>query len=74
MPTIVETNPANFRTSSFSSAHPQSESPTCCVAVKRTGTSVHLRESESRGGPIFIFSNEEWKAFLRGVRNSEFDV
>jgi hypothetical protein len=34
---------------------------------------VALRDSKDKNGPWLFFDNEEWEAFLAGVRDGEFD-
>jgi hypothetical protein len=34
---------------------------------------VGMRDSKNITGPVLGISPEEWRAFLRGVRNGEFD-
>jgi len=42
------------------------------VAVRRLPDgSVHVRRGDD--GPVLFFTEEEWSAFLLGVRNYEFD-
>jgi hypothetical protein len=32
-----------------------------------------MRDSKNATGPVLVISREEWRAFLRGIRNGEFD-
>ncbi|KEZ34416.1 DUF397 domain-containing protein [Frankia sp. CeD] len=32
-----------------------------------------IRDSKDRGGPILVFTAAEWRAFVAGVRDGEFD-
>ncbi|MEU7838602.1 MULTISPECIES: DUF397 domain-containing protein [unclassified Nonomuraea] len=34
---------------------------------------VAVRDSKNRGGPALIFTPSEWRAFLGGVKDGEFD-
>ena len=34
---------------------------------------VAVRDSKDRGGPALIFTPGEWRAFLGGVKDGEFD-
>ena len=45
-----------------------------CVKVKRTALDVQVRDSKEVNGPILIFTHDEWRAFVGGVRNNEFDI
>ena len=46
-----------------------------CVEV-RTGQpgAVAVRDSKDRGGPELAFTAGAWAAFVRGVRQGEFDL
>lgn len=47
----------------------------CCLEVAlapRTGV-IYLRNSQNPGTQM-AFSAEEWRAFLAGAKNNEFDV
>jgi hypothetical protein len=43
-----------------------------CVEVA-VGPEIRVRDSKDSGGPVLIFSEAEWSAFLAGVRDGEFD-
>ncbi|MGH3615549.1 MAG: DUF397 domain-containing protein [Pseudonocardia sp.] len=46
-----------------------------CVEVRRLGDGgVSLRDSKDASKPAHKFTPEEWRAFLAGVRNGEFDL
>lgn len=46
-----------------------------CVEVALLSDNlVTLRDSKSTNGPTLTFSSEEWRAFVGGVKNNEFDV
>ncbi|WP_433519999.1 DUF397 domain-containing protein [Nonomuraea sp. CA-143628] len=34
---------------------------------------VAVRDSKDRGGPLLTFTPGEWRAFLGGVKDGEFD-
>jgi hypothetical protein len=45
-----------------------------CVEVSELSEgAVCVRNSRDREGPVLRFTPEEWRAFLGGVRNGEFD-
>jgi hypothetical protein len=45
-----------------------------CVEVSDIeGGQVGMRDSKNIAGPVLGISPEEWRAFLGGVRNGEFD-
>lgn len=47
----------------------------CCleVALETGAGKIHVRNSLDPGTRI-AFSAEEWRAFLAGVKNNEFDI
>jgi hypothetical protein len=44
-----------------------------CVEVAFVQGEVAVRDSKQHGGPVLVFTAHEWAAFLRGVRDGEFD-
>jgi hypothetical protein len=44
-----------------------------CVEVADSGFDIAVRDSEDPNGPVLIFSYRDWDAFLKGVRDGEFD-
>jgi Domain of unknown function (DUF397) len=44
-----------------------------CVEVAVVGDRVAVRDSKDRGGPVLLFTSDEWEAFLAGTRDGEFD-
>jgi hypothetical protein len=44
-----------------------------CVEIAVTEGSIIVRHSKNPAGPTLTFSESEWRAFLLGVRNGEFD-
>jgi Domain of unknown function (DUF397) len=47
-----------------------------CVEVGQTGDgTVHVRDTKDHGhGPVHRYTPAEWRAFVAGVRNGEFDL
>ena len=46
-----------------------------CVEVAYAGGAVGVRDSKARGaGPVLVFSESEWAAFLNGARSGEFEL
>ena len=45
----------------------------CVEVTDLPGSLVGLRDSKDASGPILHVLPEEWRAFLNGVRNGEFD-
>lgn len=57
-----------FRTASYC------KSGTCVEVARPDGGGVVIRDSKDRGeGPVLVFTDEEWVAFLSGARAGEFD-
>jgi hypothetical protein len=45
-----------------------------CVEVATLEHVVGVRDSKDRQGLVLVFKYDEWKAFLAGVRDGEFDL
>jgi hypothetical protein len=46
-----------------------------CVEIARIGASIGVRDTkDAGGGPVLVFTQEEWTAFLSGVQSGEFDL
>ncbi|HYU64910.1 MAG TPA: DUF397 domain-containing protein [Candidatus Paceibacterota bacterium] len=60
---------ADFRTSR------STESPkyNWCVEVARKRKGVAVRDGKNRTQGTLFFTNNEWQAFVNGVKNGEFD-
>jgi len=48
--------------------------PNGCVEVAFIDGRVAVRDSKNRQGPILDFTPMEWRTFLHGVRNGEFEL
>jgi hypothetical protein len=44
------------------------------VEIAVVNDQVAVRDSKDRRGPVLNFTPDEWKAFVGGVRNGEFDL
>ena len=44
------------------------------VAVLTEGSGVAVRDSKDPNGPVLRYTEAEWRAFLHGARNGEFDL
>jgi hypothetical protein len=44
-----------------------------CVEVAAAQNAVAIRDSKDPNGPILVYTHAEFKAFLDGARNGEFD-
>jgi hypothetical protein len=45
-----------------------------CVEVSFAEVGVLVRHSRNPDGPVLVFTHSEWKAFLTGASNGEFDL
>jgi hypothetical protein len=45
----------------------------CVEVADLLGGQVGMRDSKDASGPVLGFPPEEWRAFLHGIRNGEFD-
>jgi hypothetical protein len=46
-----------------------------CVEVAHTPAGVLVRDTKQHGaGPVLDFTPAEWRAFIAGVRDGEFDL
>jgi|HubBroStandDraft_1064217.scaffolds.fasta_scaffold923331_2 predicted secreted Zn-dependent protease len=44
-----------------------------CVMVARHGDSVMFGNTSQPGGPVYVYTEAEWKEFLAGVKLGDFD-
>jgi len=44
-----------------------------CVKVGASGQTVLIADSKTPNGPILKYSPDEWRAFLAGAKNGDFD-
>ena len=45
-----------------------------CVEVAIGTDGVTVRDSKNPSGPVLQFTSEEWNAFVKGVKNEEFNL
>jgi predicted secreted Zn-dependent protease len=45
-----------------------------CVEVSFAEGKVAVSDSKNLPGPVLVFTESEWQAFLEGVRHGEFDL
>jgi hypothetical protein len=63
---MVDLSTVSWRKSSWSNANG-------CVEVAFVEDRVAVRDSKDRGGPVLVFTAQEWAAFLTGVHDGEFE-
>ena len=63
---MVDLSTAKWRKSTRSGANG-------CVEVAFLPGQVAVRDSKQRRGPVLVFTDHEWEAFLSGARAGEFD-
>jgi len=56
-----------FRKSTFSES-------SACVEVAKNADIIKVRDTKNRQGTVLSFTHAEWDAFLKGVRQGEFDL
>ncbi len=44
-----------------------------CVEVRRLASSVQVRDTKDRRGPVLTFSTDVWRGFVVGVHTGQFD-
>ena len=44
-----------------------------CVAVAHKGDTIALRDTKDSGKVTLQFNRDEWRLFIAGVKNGEFD-
>lgn len=44
-----------------------------CVEAADLGSEVAIRNSQNPNGPVVLFTKEEWRAFVGGVRDGDFN-
>jgi hypothetical protein len=45
-----------------------------CVEVAVGPDEVAVRDTKHDGGPVLVYTHREWRSFLNGVRNGEFEL
>jgi uncharacterized protein DUF397 len=48
--------------------------PNGCVEVAFVDGQVAVRDSKHKQGPVLTFTSMEWRTFLRGVRDGDFNL
>jgi hypothetical protein len=65
----VDVSQAAWRKSSQSGPHCDN-----CVEVAFVGDAILLRDSKNQQGPVLVFTQGEWDAFVGGAKDGEFDL
>lgn len=58
-----------FRKSKYTQGDPEN-----CVSVAFTEGGVFVRDTKDPAKTTLRFTRSEWEAFIRGVRDGEFDI
>ncbi len=45
-----------------------------CVEVAISDNKAYVRNSKDSAGPYLVFDAEEWRSFLAGAQDHEFDI
>jgi Domain of unknown function (DUF397) len=45
-----------------------------CVEVAIGDDTVAVRDTKDRSGPVLFFTAEQWRAFVAGAKDGEFDL
>lgn len=45
-----------------------------CVEVAFVGGGVAVRDSKNEDGPVLLFTQQEWDAFVTGAKDGEFSL
>jgi uncharacterized protein DUF397 len=63
----IDFDDASWRTSSFSAR-------VSCVETTNSSKGIAIRHSKIARGAVIEYAPEEWKAFILGAKNGEFDL
>ena len=45
-----------------------------CVMVRSSDRTVQVKDSKDPEGPVLTFTHDEWRTFVRGAADGEFDL
>jgi len=45
-----------------------------CVEVRQNDETMQVRDSKDKTGPVLTFTPDEWRAFIGGAKDGEFDI
>lgn len=64
---MIDLSRARWRKSSFSHQNG-------CVEIAQIEGHVVVRDSKHKQGPVLVFTPSEWRSFLGGARDGQFDL
>lgn len=64
---MTDLSPERWHKSSYSGGNG-------CVEVDLREDRVAVRDSKDPSGPVLLFTPDEWKAFLAGAQEGEFEL
>lgn len=67
-------NPFSVNNNDFVKSSWSKNNPKTCVEVAVKSDGVAVRDSKNPEGPKLFFTNEEWDAFVKGVKSGEFEL
>ncbi|WP_185082462.1 DUF397 domain-containing protein [Nonomuraea muscovyensis] len=60
-------------TAEWRKATPSQTTDNCVEVADLSSGRRGVRNSRNRTGPVLVFTSSEWKAFIEGVKDGEFD-
>ncbi len=67
--TATDIERANWQRSSFVDVN-----GVCLEVARLSPRRIGVRDAKDHGsGPVLVFTNKEWDAFIRGAKNGQFD-
>jgi uncharacterized protein DUF397 len=57
----------------YKSSHSGGSDGNCVEVASTPEGATAVRDSKNPGGPLLVFSRDEWGTFLEGVKLGEFD-
>jgi len=64
---MIDLTGLNWRKSTYSGLNG-------CIEIAFVDGHVAIRDSKSKRGPVLLFTASEWRAFLAGACDGEFDL
>jgi len=66
-------DPRNRKSSGWTKSSFSFSNGNCVEVARLPGGGIGVRDSKDPQGPVLHFTSDEWKAFIGGARNGEFD-